>query len=152
METDESDGLPIVALDSRPIRQLVRAKDVAKKLGVSISWVIQHASGKRRPYLPAVKMRPGRSPLGFDCGSRKFKQRREEPGDRLVQCPERTCSGLELRARRISGSAKMLLLSTCLLCGRLGSWSEANSRNHAIAFDSRRLFRQPGARNDDEDH
>ena len=50
----------------RPIRQLVKARDVAKKLGVSISWVIQHASGKRKPYLPAVKMGPGRSPLRFD--------------------------------------------------------------------------------------
>jgi hypothetical protein len=50
----------------RPIRQLVRPRDVAQKLGVSISWVIQHASGKRRPYLPAVKMGPGRSPLRFD--------------------------------------------------------------------------------------
>jgi hypothetical protein len=53
-------------VESRSIRQLVRAKDVAKKLGVSISWVIQHASGKRKPYLPAVKMGPGRSPLRFD--------------------------------------------------------------------------------------
>ncbi len=50
----------------RPIPQLVRARDVAKKLGVSISWVIQHASGKRKPYLPAVKMGAGRSPLRFD--------------------------------------------------------------------------------------
>lgn len=55
-----------VGIDSRSIRQLVRAKDVAKKLGVSLSWVIQHASGKRKPYLPAVKMGPGRSPLRFD--------------------------------------------------------------------------------------
>jgi hypothetical protein len=54
------------AAELRPIRQLVRARDVAKKLGVSISWVIQHASGKRKPYLPAVKMGPGRSPLRFD--------------------------------------------------------------------------------------
>ena len=52
--------------DSQPIRQLVRAKDVARKLGVSVSWVVQHASGKRKPYLPAVKMGPGRSPLRFD--------------------------------------------------------------------------------------
>jgi len=58
--------LPTVAVDTRPIRQLVRARDVAKKLGVSISWVVQHASGKRKPYLPAVKMGPGRSPLRFD--------------------------------------------------------------------------------------
>jgi hypothetical protein len=63
---DQGGSLPVGTLDSRPIRQLVRAKDVAKKLGVSISWVIQHASGKRRPYLPAVKMGPGRSPLRFD--------------------------------------------------------------------------------------
>jgi len=35
-------------------------------LGVSISWVIQHASGKRRPYLPHIKMGSGRSPLRFD--------------------------------------------------------------------------------------
>ena len=64
--TGRGDRLPSDALDSRPIRQLVRAKDVASKLGVSISWVIQHASGKRKPYLPAVKMGPGRSPLRFD--------------------------------------------------------------------------------------
>jgi hypothetical protein len=64
--SDVEGPLPVVAIDARPIRQLVRARDVAKKLGVSISWVIQHASGKRRPYLPAVKMGPGRSPLRFD--------------------------------------------------------------------------------------
>ena len=55
-----------VGVEIQPIRQLVKARDVAKKLGVSISWVIQHASGKRNPYLPAVKMGPGRSPLSFD--------------------------------------------------------------------------------------
>src|SRR5947209_8597386 len=53
-------------VELRPIRQLVRARDVAKKLGVSVSWVIQHASGKRKPYLPGIKMGPGRSPLRFD--------------------------------------------------------------------------------------
>jgi len=63
---DHGDFLPAVATDIRPIRQLVKARDVAKKLGVSISWVVQHASGKRKPYLPAVKMGPGRSPLRFD--------------------------------------------------------------------------------------
>ena len=62
----EQNLLPSVAIDSRTIRQLVRARDVATKLGVSISWVIQHASGKRKPYLPAVKMGAGRSPLRFD--------------------------------------------------------------------------------------
>lgn len=58
--------LPAVAIGNGPIRQLVKARDVATKLGVSISWVVQHASGKRKPYLPAVKMGPGRSPLRFD--------------------------------------------------------------------------------------
>ena len=58
--------LQLPVIESRPIRQLVRAGDVAKKLGVSVSWVVQHASGKRKPYLPAVKMGPGRSPLRFD--------------------------------------------------------------------------------------
>ena len=64
--TEHGDHQPAYVLDSSPIRQLVKAKDVASKLGVSISWVVQHASGKRRPYLPAVKMGPGRSPLRFD--------------------------------------------------------------------------------------
>ena len=64
--SDLGNRLPVVGVESRPIRQLVKAKDVASKLGVSISWVIQHASGKRRPYLPAVKMGLGRSPLRFD--------------------------------------------------------------------------------------
>ncbi len=59
-------GLSAFDAETKPIRQLIKARDVAKKLGVSISWVIQHASGKRRPYLPAVKMGPGRSPLRFD--------------------------------------------------------------------------------------
>jgi len=63
--TDQGYVAPLV-VDSGPIRQLGRAKDVAKKLGVSTSWVIQHASGKRKPYLPAVKMGTGRSPLRFD--------------------------------------------------------------------------------------
>jgi len=58
--------LPSATIESRPIRQLVKARDVAGKLGVSISWVVQHASGKRKPYLPAVKMGPGRSPMRFD--------------------------------------------------------------------------------------
>lgn len=46
--------------------QLIEAKDVALKLGVSVSWVIQHAYGKRQPYLRAIKMGPGRAPLRFD--------------------------------------------------------------------------------------
>ena len=64
--SDVGTRLPAVPTKSQPITQVVKARDVAKKLGVSISWVIQHASGKRKPYLPAVKMGPGRSPLRFD--------------------------------------------------------------------------------------
>ena len=58
--------LPAAIAEVKPIRQLIKAAEVARKLGVSISWVVQHASGKRKPYLPAVKMGPGRSPLRFD--------------------------------------------------------------------------------------
>jgi hypothetical protein len=64
--SDQQSFLPVAAVDNRTIRQLIKPRDVANKLGVSISWVIQHASGKRKPYLPAVKMGPGRSPLRFD--------------------------------------------------------------------------------------
>ena len=52
--SDIGSRLPAVGVESRRIRQLVKAKDVANKLGVSISWVIQHASGKRRPYLSSM--------------------------------------------------------------------------------------------------
>jgi predicted DNA-binding transcriptional regulator AlpA len=62
----EQATLAAAIAEVRPIRQLIKAAEVARKLGVSISWVVQHASGKRKPYLPAVKMGPGRSPLRFD--------------------------------------------------------------------------------------
>jgi hypothetical protein len=63
---EQANILPAAIAELKPIRQLIKAADVARKLGVSISWVIQHAAGKRKPYLPAVKMGPGRSPLRFD--------------------------------------------------------------------------------------
>jgi len=63
---EQTKVLPVAIAEVPPIRQLIKAADVARKLGVSISWVVQHASGKRKPYLPAVKMGPGRSPLRFD--------------------------------------------------------------------------------------
>ena len=62
---EQANILPTAIAEVKPIRQLIKAADVARKLGVSISWVVQHASGKRMPYLPAVKMGPGRSPLRF---------------------------------------------------------------------------------------
>jgi hypothetical protein len=64
--TEQAKILPMAIAEVTPIRQLIKAADVARKLGVSISWVVQHASGKRKPYLPAVKMGAGRSPLRFD--------------------------------------------------------------------------------------
>lgn len=63
---EQANYLPTATAEVKPIRQLIKAAEVARKLGVSISWVVQHASGKRKPYLPAVKMGPGRSPLRFD--------------------------------------------------------------------------------------
>ena len=47
--SDHENLMTPVAIDARPIRQLVRARDVAKKLGVSISWVIQHLSDHPNP-------------------------------------------------------------------------------------------------------
>ena len=64
--SDQAKLLPAVRPTAGPYVSSSGRADVAKKLGVSISWVVQHASGKRRPYLPAVKMGPGRSPLRFD--------------------------------------------------------------------------------------
>ena len=63
---EQANIFPAAIAEVKPIRQLIKAAEVARKLGVSISWVVQHASGKRKPYLPAVKMGPGRSPLRFD--------------------------------------------------------------------------------------
>jgi predicted DNA-binding transcriptional regulator AlpA len=63
---EQANFLPTATAQVKPIRQLIKAAEVARKLGVSISWVVQHASGRRKPYLPAVKMGPGRSPLRFD--------------------------------------------------------------------------------------
>ncbi len=65
---EERDRPPLLVFDSRPTRQLIKTKEVSAKLRVSISWVIQHASGKCKPYLPAIRMGPGRSPLRFDPG------------------------------------------------------------------------------------
>jgi hypothetical protein len=63
---EQTSTLSVAPSENKRIRQLIKARDVATKLGVSTSWVIQHASGRRKPYLPAVKMGPGRSPLRFD--------------------------------------------------------------------------------------
>jgi len=36
--------------------KLLTPKQVAEWLGVSTAWVLDHASGRRRPYLPSVKL------------------------------------------------------------------------------------------------
>jgi predicted DNA-binding transcriptional regulator AlpA len=35
---------------------LLTAREVARQLGVSIAWVLQHASGARKPQVPSMKM------------------------------------------------------------------------------------------------
>lgn len=36
--------------------RLLTPKDVSEWLGVSAGWVLDHASGRRRPSLPSVKL------------------------------------------------------------------------------------------------
>ena len=36
--------------------KLLNPRQVAEWLGVSPAWVLDHASGRRRPYLPSVKL------------------------------------------------------------------------------------------------
>jgi excisionase family DNA binding protein len=35
---------------------LLTAREVARQLGVSVAWVLQHASGTRKPVIPSIKM------------------------------------------------------------------------------------------------
>lgn len=35
---------------------LLTAREVARQLGVSVPWVLQHAAGTRRPAIPSIKM------------------------------------------------------------------------------------------------
>jgi len=41
---------------SLAINSLWTARDVAKRLNVSIGWVHDHANGKRRPFLRSIKV------------------------------------------------------------------------------------------------
>jgi len=36
--------------------RLLRPAEVARMLGVSVAWVLDHSNGRRRPNLPSVKM------------------------------------------------------------------------------------------------
>jgi excisionase family DNA binding protein len=40
----------------KPPEQLLTARQVAKRLNVSVSWVLAHAAGDRKPALPSLKM------------------------------------------------------------------------------------------------
>jgi predicted DNA-binding transcriptional regulator AlpA len=43
--------------DRRPAHEkLLGAKEVAHWLGVSRAWVFEHSNGRRRPFLPSVKL------------------------------------------------------------------------------------------------
>ena len=39
-----------------PQEKLLGAKEVAHWLGVSRAWVFEHSNGRRRPFLPSVKL------------------------------------------------------------------------------------------------
>ena len=39
-----------------PHEKLLGAKEVAHWLGVSRAWVFEHSNGRRRPFLPSVKL------------------------------------------------------------------------------------------------
>lgn len=62
---------------SRP-RPLLSVREVAEILGVSCDWVRDHASGKRSPRLPAVK-------LGDSKKSRGLWKFREEDVARFIE-------------------------------------------------------------------
>jgi hypothetical protein len=38
------------------VGHLLTGKEVSQRLGVSCSWVNDHANGRRRPYLPSIKL------------------------------------------------------------------------------------------------
>jgi hypothetical protein len=44
------------------MKQLVTAKDLAEALKVTEGWVHDHASGRRRPVLPSIKISGVRRP------------------------------------------------------------------------------------------
>ena len=35
---------------------LLKPREVARQLGVSIAWVLEHASGRHHPILPSIKL------------------------------------------------------------------------------------------------
>jgi predicted DNA-binding transcriptional regulator AlpA len=47
---------PAVVQVAQSNEQLVTAKEVATRIGLSVGWVNDHASGRRRPILPSVKL------------------------------------------------------------------------------------------------
>lgn len=48
---------PASPIDRRvPHEKLLGAKEVAHWLGVSRAWVFEHSNGRRRPFLPSVKL------------------------------------------------------------------------------------------------
>ncbi len=49
------------------MHELLTVQEVAKMLNVSTGWVRDHATGRRKPLLPAVKLGNSKgSPIRFD--------------------------------------------------------------------------------------
>ena len=58
---DRGSGAPLLRSSGAPLLRssgapLLRAEDVARRLGVSKAWVMDHAAGRRRPFLPSLKL------------------------------------------------------------------------------------------------
>ena len=83
MTSQESAADRLLALAARPsstprLPRLLSVQEVARILGVSTDWVRDHASGKRSPRLPAVK-------LGDNRKSRGLWKFREEDVARFIE-------------------------------------------------------------------
>jgi predicted DNA-binding transcriptional regulator AlpA len=58
--------------ESKP-EPLLRAREVARQLGVSIAWVLEHAGGRHHPILPSIKL--GRAVRFRQCDIDEFIER-----------------------------------------------------------------------------
>jgi excisionase family DNA binding protein len=56
MRRNGKEGALLIVCAKHMPERLLTPKEVAEWLGVSSSWVLDHASGRRRPHLPSVKL------------------------------------------------------------------------------------------------
>lgn len=54
---------------SAPPEELLTARQVAKRLNVSVSWALAHAAGDRKPVLPRLKIPESRDSRGTPNGA-----------------------------------------------------------------------------------